>query len=208
MRADRDKRAAVLTAEGARQSAILTAEGEKQAAILTAEGEKQAAILRAQAQREAAILRAEGEAQAISTVFNAIHQGRPDQALLSYQYLQMLPQIAQGDSNKLWIVPSEIGKALEGLGSVVGKLGDVPAAPPTPQATDGDGGATAQREVAAHAEAGADAAVASAESEVAAAIAAAEDAAKGGLAGKGRRRATGGDGPADGAAGVEGLRPE
>ena len=107
MRADRDKRATILTAEGVRQSAILTAEGNKQAAILNAEGDKQAAILRA-----------EGEGQAITTVFRSIHEGDPDQKLLAYQYLQMLPRIAAGDSNKLWIVPSEIGKALEGLGNV------------------------------------------------------------------------------------------
>ncbi len=135
MRADRDKRATVLTAEGFRQSAILTAEGEKQSAILRAQGDREAVVLRAQAEREAQILRAEGEAQAIDTVFSAIHTGAPDQALLSYQYLQMLPQIAQGDSNKLWIVPSELGKALEGLGSIVGRLTgevDEPPQPPPP----------------------------------------------------------------------------
>ncbi|WP_019877336.1 SPFH domain-containing protein [Sporichthya polymorpha] len=112
MRAERDKRAAVLTAEGFKQSQILTAEGERAAAILRAEGE-----------RESQILRAQGEAEAIQTVFRAIHDGNPDQELLAYQYLQMLPEIARGDSNKIWIVPSEIGKALEGLGSVVGNLG-------------------------------------------------------------------------------------
>jgi regulator of protease activity HflC (stomatin/prohibitin superfamily) len=124
MRADRDKRAVILTAEGERQSAILTAEGRKQSAILTAEGDKQAVILRAEADREAAILRAQGEGQAIMTVFESIHRGDPDQPLLAYQYLQMLPKIAEGQSNTLWIVPSEIGKALEGLGSVVGRLGE------------------------------------------------------------------------------------
>jgi regulator of protease activity HflC (stomatin/prohibitin superfamily) len=123
MRADRDKRAAILTAEGARQSAILTAEGNKQAAILNAEGEKQAVILTAEAAKESAILRAQGEGQAIMTVFESIHRGDPDQPLLAYQYLQMLPKIAEGQSNTLWIVPSEIGKALEGLGSVVSRLG-------------------------------------------------------------------------------------
>jgi hypothetical protein len=120
MRAERDKRAAVLTAEGVRQSAVLTADGEKQAAILRAEGEREAQILRAQAEREADILRAQGEAQAINTVFTAIHAGRPDAELLSYQYLQMLPQIAKGSANKLWIVPSELGKALEGIGGAIG----------------------------------------------------------------------------------------
>ncbi|MGN6161435.1 MAG: SPFH domain-containing protein [Marmoricola sp.] len=117
MRADRDKRAIILTAEGQRQSAILTAEGNKQSAILNAEGA-----------REAAILRAQGEAQAIQTVFQAIHDGQPDQGLLAYQYLQMLPRIANGDANKVWVIPSEITKALEGLGSAVG---GAPGIPPT-----------------------------------------------------------------------------
>jgi hypothetical protein len=126
MRADRDKRAAILTAEGMRQSAVLSAEGQKQSAILTAQGDRESRILRAQAEREARILKAQGEAQAITTVFNAIHAGKPDQGLLAYQYLQMLPSIAQGDSNKLWIIPSEIGKAMEGLGSAVGQIAGIP----------------------------------------------------------------------------------
>ena len=101
MRADREKRAAVLQAEGVKQAAILTAEGEKQSAILKAEG-----------QRQAAILAAEGQAKAIETVFKAIHDGNPDPQLLAYQYLQVLPQIAQGDANKVWVIPSEITNAL------------------------------------------------------------------------------------------------
>src|SRR5437868_8478647 len=101
MRADREKRAAILTAEGVKQSQILTAEGEKQSAILRAEG-----------QRQAAILQAEGQAKAIDTVFAAIHEGNPDPKLLAYQYLQVLPQIAQGESNKVWIIPSEVTQAL------------------------------------------------------------------------------------------------
>src|SRR5213594_1312457 len=101
MRADREKRAAILTAEGLKQSQILTAEGEKQSAILRAEG-----------QRQAQILQAEGQAKAIDTVFQAIHEGDADPKLLAYQYLQMLPQIAQGESNKVWIIPSEITRAL------------------------------------------------------------------------------------------------
>lgn len=126
MRADRDKRALILTAEGERQSAILTAEGQKQSAILTAEGDRESQILRAQADRESQILRAQGEGQAIQTVFQAIHDGRPDQSLLAYQYLQMMPKIAEGDANKVWIVPSEIGKALEGLGSTMNDLKGIP----------------------------------------------------------------------------------
>ncbi len=126
MRADRDKRAAILTAEGQRQSAILSAEGQKQSAILTAEGDRESQILRAQADREARILTAQGEGQAIQTVFQAIHDGRPDQSLLAYQYLQMMPKIAEGDANKVWIVPSEIGRALEGLGSTMNELKGIP----------------------------------------------------------------------------------
>src|SRR3954464_5917839 len=101
MRAERDRRAAILTAEGVKQSQILTAEGEKQSAILKAQG-----------QREAAILNSEGQAKAIDTVFKAIHEGDADPKLLAYQYLQVLPQIAQGESNKVWIIPSEVTQAL------------------------------------------------------------------------------------------------
>ena len=105
MRAERDRRALILTAEGTKQSAILTAEGQRQAAILQAEGDAKAAVLRAQ-----------GEAEAILTVFDAIHKGDPDPKLLGYQYLQMLPQLAEGASNKLWIIPSELTEALKGIG--------------------------------------------------------------------------------------------
>jgi regulator of protease activity HflC (stomatin/prohibitin superfamily) len=109
MRAERDKRAAILNAEGFKQSSILTAEGEKQSAILKAEGD-----------REAAILRAEGQAKAIETVFKAVHDGDADPKLLAYQYLQVLPQIAQGEANKVWIIPSEV---TEMLGKVSGLVG-------------------------------------------------------------------------------------
>jgi regulator of protease activity HflC (stomatin/prohibitin superfamily) len=121
MRAERDRRAAILTAEGEKQSQILTAEGAKQAAVLTAEGERQAAILRA-----------EGEAKAIDTVFTAIHEGKPDQALLSYEYLQMLPQLAEGDSNKVFVVPSEFAEAFGGIGEALRGRLDA-GAPPRPR---------------------------------------------------------------------------
>ncbi|MGH8861912.1 MAG: SPFH domain-containing protein, partial [Jatrophihabitantaceae bacterium] len=135
MRADRDKRAIILTAEGQRESAIKTAEGQKAAQILAAEGQKQAAILGAEAERQSRILRAEGDraarfltaqgqAKAIETTFGAIHAAKPDPALLAYQYLQTLPQIAQGDANKMWIVPSEFSKALEGLSRLTGGEGE------------------------------------------------------------------------------------
>jgi regulator of protease activity HflC (stomatin/prohibitin superfamily) len=109
MRAEREKRAAILTAEGVRQAHILTAEGEKQSAILTAEGERQGAILRA-----------EGQAEAIGAVFQAIHDGDPDPQLLAYQYVQALPQLAQGQGSTVWIVPSEVTTALGALGAAFG----------------------------------------------------------------------------------------
>ncbi|GAB77419.1 SPFH domain, Band 7 family protein [Austwickia chelonae] len=124
MRAERDRRATILTAEGVKQSAILTAEGEKQSAILKAEGAAQAKILEAQ-----------GQARAITQVFDAIHRGKPDQKLLAYQYLQVLPQLAQGDANKMWIVPSELTDALRGISSALGGERGAPAddsAPWTP----------------------------------------------------------------------------
>ena len=135
MRADRNKRAVILAAEGQRESAIKTAEGQKASQILAAEGQKQSAILSAEADRQSRILRAEGDraarylsaqgqAKAIETTFGAIHAARPDPALLAYQYLQTLPQIAQGDANKMWIVPSEFSKALEGLAKLTGAEGE------------------------------------------------------------------------------------
>jgi regulator of protease activity HflC (stomatin/prohibitin superfamily) len=136
MRADRDKRAAILSAEGSKQSAILTAEGERQAAVLRARGESEAVVLRAEAEATAQAARARGQAEAISTVFKAIHEGNPDQRLLAYQYMQMLPQIAQGDANKVWIVPSEIGKALEGIGGFFSSAAAARAdSPPAPSGT-------------------------------------------------------------------------
>lgn len=106
MRAERDRRAVILTAEGSKQSQILEAEGARQSAILKAEGEAQAAILTAEA-----------EAKAITIVFDAIHRGNPDSKLLAYEYLQMLPKLAEGESNKMWIIPSELTEALKGIGS-------------------------------------------------------------------------------------------
>ena len=126
MRAERDRRAVILTAEGVKQSQILTAEGEKQSAILRAEG-----------RREAQILEAQGEAQAIETVFDAVHRGDADQKVLAYQYLQKLPLIAEGDASKLWIIPSELTSALGNLGNVLGpdsgpKDRPKPPGPPEP----------------------------------------------------------------------------
>jgi regulator of protease activity HflC (stomatin/prohibitin superfamily) len=121
LRAERDKRAAILTAEGVRQSQILTAEGAKRSAILTAEG-----------QREAQILVAEGQAKAIDIVFSAVHEGRADPEVLAYQYLQVLPRMAEGKGSQVWMIPSELTKALEGFASAFGP-GAATSPIPTPE---------------------------------------------------------------------------
>jgi regulator of protease activity HflC (stomatin/prohibitin superfamily) len=131
MRAERDKRAAILMAEGVKASAILTAEGEKQSSILRAQGAREAEILRAEADRQAQILQAEGQAKGIETVFAAIHAGNADERLLAYQYLQTLPQIAQGDSNKLWIIPSEFTQALGRVAEIVTGVAPKQDGPPS-----------------------------------------------------------------------------
>jgi regulator of protease activity HflC (stomatin/prohibitin superfamily) len=118
MRAEREKRAAILTAEGVRQSKILTAEGEKQSQILRAEGDKQGQILRS-----------EGQAQAIGTVFQAVHDGDADPQVLAYQYLQTLPQLAQAQGNTFWVIPSEVTTALSTLSSAFGSAGEPAGAP-------------------------------------------------------------------------------
>ncbi len=127
MRAERDRRATILQAEGVKQSQILTAQGDQQSAVLRAQGE-----------REAAILRAEGEARAIQTVFQAIHEGRPDRELLSYQYLQMLPKLADGQASKVFVIPSEFTQALGGLGNAIGSAMGGAATPPAPPAPPAD----------------------------------------------------------------------
>ncbi|QIS04705.1 SPFH/Band 7/PHB domain protein [Nocardia brasiliensis] len=135
MKADREKRAMILTAEGTRESQIKTAEGSKQAqilsaegakqsAILAAEGERQSRILRAQGERAASYLQAQGQAKAIEKVFAAIKNGKPTPELLAYQYMQTLPMVARGDANKVWLVPSDFGKALEGFATSFGTKGE------------------------------------------------------------------------------------
>ncbi|MDX1872710.1 SPFH domain-containing protein [Mycolicibacterium sp. 120266] len=135
MRADREKRAMILTAEGSREAAIKAAEGQKQAQILAAEGAKQAAILaaeadrqsrmlRAQGERAAAYLQAQGQAKAIEKTFAAIKKGRPTPEMLAYQYLQTLPQMAKGEANKVWLVPSDFGSALQGFTKMLGAPGE------------------------------------------------------------------------------------
>src|SRR6202000_3076588 len=135
MKADREKRATILTAEGMRQASITQAEGEKQSQILAGEGAKEAAIrpaeadrqsrmLRAQGERAAAYFQAQGQAKAIEKTFAAIKAGRPTPEMLAYQYLQTLPKIAQGDANKVWVVPRDFGTALQGFYKSLGAPGD------------------------------------------------------------------------------------
>ncbi len=127
MRADRGKRAAILTAEGQQQSVVLSAQGSKQSVVLNAEADRAATILRAEAEREALLLRAQGEAQAITTVVQAIKAAGVDDTVLAYQRQQLLPRLAEGDANKVWFVPTDITGALGRLG-----LGGAPAAPEPP----------------------------------------------------------------------------
>ena len=104
MKAEREKRAAILEAEGQKQSQILKAQGAREASILEAEGEAKAEVLRA-----------EGEAKAIETVFKAVHDSDADDKVLAYQYLQQLPEIANGQASKIWVIPSELSGAMENL---------------------------------------------------------------------------------------------
>jgi regulator of protease activity HflC (stomatin/prohibitin superfamily) len=158
----RDSMEKQMRAERDRRAAILNAEGHKQAQILTAEGEKQAAVLRADGDRQARILQAEGQAKAISTVFGAIHAANPDSKVMAYQYLQALPQIAAGASNKIWIVPAELTKALEGIAGAFGglTLGAPPAAEEAPEPVAEDAAAAAHAAAADAAESAARAAAA------------------------------------------------
>src|SRR5260221_2695429 len=198
MRAEREKRAAILNAEGVRQAQILTADGDKQGNVLRAEGEKQSAILRA-----------EGQAQAISSVFQSIHENDPDPKLLAYQYLQTLPQLAQGPGNTVWMVPSELTSALKMLSSAFDGVGGGRDA----AATNGPGPA-GQQAPARRAEvpgqagpaaiAGAAAAGADALAEAAASGAAAADAART-AEGPAAADAAGGGPPGGGAGGAAGA---
>ncbi len=133
MRADRGKRAAILTAEGGRQSAVLNAEGQKSSVVLNAEADRTATILHAEADREAMLLRAEGEAKAIAMVVDAIKQAGVDETVLAYQRQQLLPRIAEGEANKVWFVPTDmagvLGQATQALG--LGRTDGAPTAAPT-----------------------------------------------------------------------------
>jgi regulator of protease activity HflC (stomatin/prohibitin superfamily) len=164
MKAEREKRAAILTAEGVRQSKILTAEGDKQSEILRAEGDKAGSVLRA-----------EGQAQAISQVFQAIHTNDPDPKLLAYQYLQTLPQIAAGPGNTFWVIPGEVTSALKAVTSAfTGDAAPVegfPSSPVRQQRADGASPAAAMDSGGADAAAAALAAVPSAAAAALAALA-------------------------------------
>jgi regulator of protease activity HflC (stomatin/prohibitin superfamily) len=142
MRAERDKRAAILTAEGQRQSQILTAEGDKQSAVLRAEGN-----------RTAAILQAEGQSRAIDEVFQAVHRNDPDPKLLAWQYLQTLPQLAQGSGSTFWVIPSEVTSALQGVSRAFSEV--LPQSPATREKAADDTAAGAASDTAQAAEAAA-----------------------------------------------------
>ena len=135
MKADREKRAMILTAEGRRESDIKTAEGEKQARILSAEGEKHAAILAAEAERQAMILRAEGErasryleaqgeAKAVQKINAAIKASKLTPEVLAFQYLDKLPKLAQGEASTMWMIPSQFGDSLEQFAKAFAKKDD------------------------------------------------------------------------------------
>lgn len=118
MKAEREKRAAILEAEGLKQAAITKAEGYRQSAILEAEGQAEAVRKRADAERYRQIAVAEGEAQAIGNVFTAIHTGKPDNELITLKYLEMLPKLAEGSANKLFL-PYEASGIISALAAMV-----------------------------------------------------------------------------------------
>ncbi|MEP9392481.1 SPFH domain-containing protein [Gordonia sp. VNK1] len=155
MKADREKRATILAAEGQRESAIKTAEGAKQSQILAAEGAKQAAILGAEADRQSRILRAQGdraatylkaqgEAKAIQKTFAAVKSAKPTPEILAYQYLQQIPEMAKGEASKVWVLPTDFGSALQGFAKSFGVQGDdgvfryQPADDPAPDVDDSE----------------------------------------------------------------------
>ena len=114
MKAERDRRQAILQAEGQKKSAILIAEGERESAILRADAEKQAAILKAEAEKEAAILKADGEAQAIRTVQQALadslgmlNEKAPNEQVIKLKSIQAMEKVADGKATKI-IIPSEM----------------------------------------------------------------------------------------------------
>ncbi|QVQ51887.1 SPFH/Band 7/PHB domain protein [Spiractinospora alimapuensis] len=137
MRAERDKRAAILHAEGERQSRILTAEGARQQAILEAQGDQQAAILRA-----------DGEAKAVERVFQAVHTNNADPKVLAYKYLETLPEIAGGENNTFWVIPGELTQAVRTVTDAFtgGTKDGTGVAPTPPQSETGDTESTQDEE--------------------------------------------------------------
>ncbi|MDZ7315041.1 MAG: SPFH/Band 7/PHB domain protein [candidate division KSB1 bacterium] len=116
MKAERERRATILEAEGQKSAAILTAEGSRQAAILKAEGEAEAIKKVAEAERFKRITLAQGEAEAITTVYKAIHDGNPTNDLIAVKYLETLQQVAQGQATKIFMPLESSGV----LGSIAG----------------------------------------------------------------------------------------
>jgi len=126
MKAERFKRANILEAEGDKQAAITRAEGSKQSAILEAEGQAEAVKKKADAEKYRQVTVADGEAKAILNVFSAIHEGKPDEELITLKYLEMLPKLAEGDANKLFL-PYEASGIISSLAAMVeGIKGDKP----------------------------------------------------------------------------------
>lgn len=117
MKAERERRAVILEAEGIKKAAVLKAEGDKQAIILEAEGQAQAVRKRAEAEKFRQATVADGEGQAIEKVFKAIHNGNPTQDLLAIKYLDSLNEIAKGPANKIFL-PYEISGVLGALGAM------------------------------------------------------------------------------------------
>ena len=119
LKAERERRAAILTAEGQKQSAILNAEGQKQAAVLSAEADAQAAVLRAEGEAKARVIAADAEAAAVARIYEGLREANPQPNELAHRYLQALPEVAQGDANKVWVIPAEltqaVGRITEGL---------------------------------------------------------------------------------------------
>ncbi|BDU73736.1 SPFH domain-containing protein [Mesoterricola silvestris] len=131
MKAEREKRAAILESEGFKQSAILKAEGERESQVLRAEGDRQGAIIRAEGQAQAVRVLAEAERFRIETVFNAIHAGNPDAGLLALRSLETLEKVADGKATKIFL-PSDLGAALSSLGAVGELFRKDPEPPPEP----------------------------------------------------------------------------
>jgi regulator of protease activity HflC (stomatin/prohibitin superfamily) len=128
MKAEREKRATILEAEAVRQSEIEKAEGSKRSQILEAEGAAEAVKKKADAERYRRIAVAQGESEAIQKVFDAIHAGRPNNELITLKYLEMLPKLAEGSANKVFL-PYEASGIISGLAAMVEGVKDKTVAP-------------------------------------------------------------------------------